>query len=120
MRDCSISCFRMAVHSAWVQTELAASGDQTRRVRSDSLRPRLISATKLAPDSMSSSQSQGVKPLASRVIASFLTKSPSFVLWERKTFMARPLLTLSPTKGDKSGARKFGTAKGSKGLAMSQ
>ena len=52
---------------------------------------------------MSSSQSQGVKPLASMAWASFFTKSASFVLWERNTFMANYPVLRRATRGVERG-----------------
>jgi len=42
---------------------------------------------KFSPGGTSTSQRHGTKPLSSSARASRLTKSPSFVLWERKTFI---------------------------------
>ena len=77
--------------------ERAASGDQDRTVRSASRRPSSIFATKLPPNSTSTSQSHGSSFSASSSAANVWTNCLSFVLWERKTFIRWPirLATLS-------------------------
>ena len=84
VRDSEISRAVTAVHSRRVQSERAASGDQNRTARSASRRPSSISATKLSPNSISTSQSHGSIFSALSSSANVWTNCLSFVLWERR------------------------------------